>query len=135
MTRTFLVKADLGGAASSQVQLGQTMSVVVELPQVAGVSKLPLSALKENQGQTAVWLVDASSMTVKLQAVSVAGADGNEAVISAGLKPGDVVVTAGVHVLEPGQKVKWLQEPAKAGAALNPPSPATAVATTASTAK
>jgi membrane fusion protein, multidrug efflux system len=118
-TRTFLVKADLGGGASAQVNLGQTMSVVVALPQVAGVSKLPLSALKEDQGQTTVWLLDASSMTVKLQPVSVAGADGNEAVISTGLKPGDVVVTAGVHVLKTGQKVKWLQEPPKAASGAN----------------
>ncbi|MFM2450759.1 MAG: hypothetical protein RIS44_3209 [Pseudomonadota bacterium] len=135
VTRTFLVKADLGSKASDQAQLGQTMSVVVDLPQVAGVSKLPLSALKENQGQTAVWLVDASSMTVKLQAVSVAGADGNEAVISAGLKPGDVVVTAGVHVLQPGQKVKWLQEANKGQATGGAAPSAATMATTSSAAK
>lgn len=110
LTRTFLVKADLGSSASAQVNLGQTMSVVVDLPQVAGITKLPLSALKEDQGQTKVWLLDAASMTVQLQAVTVAGADGNEVVIAKGLKPGDVVVTAGVHVLIPGQKVKWLRE-------------------------
>jgi membrane fusion protein, multidrug efflux system len=131
-TRTFLVKADLGGNVSAQVNLGQTMSVVVELPPVVGITKLPLSALKENQGQTAVWLVDAASMTVRLQAVSVAGADGNEAVISKGLKPGDVVVTAGVHVLVPGQKVKWLQAASQsAGANAPAPAPAPAVATVA----
>lgn len=116
LTRTFLVKADLGGAASAQVNLGQTMTVVVDLPQVAGITKLPPSALKEDQGQTKVWLVDAARMTVQLQAVTVAGADGNEVVIAKGLKPGDVVVTAGVHVLVPGQKVKWLQEVNKTAA-------------------
>jgi membrane fusion protein, multidrug efflux system len=35
----------------------------------------------------------------------VAGADGNEMVIVAGLKPGEEVVATGVHVLSPGQKV------------------------------
>jgi membrane fusion protein, multidrug efflux system len=134
VTRTFLVKADLGASASAQVNLGQTMSVVVDLPRVAGVTKLPLSALKEDQGLTKVWLVDASSMTVQLQAVLVAGADGNEAVVSKGLKPGDVVVTAGVHVLRPGQKVKWLQENTKAAAGDNAASPA-AAATVAATSK
>jgi membrane fusion protein, multidrug efflux system len=135
VTRTFLVKADLGSSASAEVSLGQTMSVIVDLPQVFGISKLPLSALKEDQGQTKVWLVDASSMTVKLQAVSVAGADGNEAVISAGLKPGDAVVTAGVHVLQPGQKVKWLQDAKKATAAVDAASSAAAVAATSKPAK
>ena len=84
----------------------------MELPQVAGVNKLPLSALRDERGQSAVWLVDRASMTVKSQEVKLAGADGNEAVITSGLAPGQIVVTAGVHVLSPGQKVKFYVEPA-----------------------
>jgi RND family efflux transporter MFP subunit len=113
VTRTFLVKADLGDAA---VRLGQTASVSVDLPQTLGVTKLPLSALKEEQGKTIVWVVDRASMTVKSQPVQVAGADGNEAVIAAGLEPGQVVVTAGVHVLSPGQKVRFYGDPGDPGA-------------------
>jgi membrane fusion protein, multidrug efflux system len=108
VTRTFLIKADVGSAA---VRLGQTASVSVELPQAAGITKLPLSALKEEQGKTVVWVVDRSSMTVSEQPVQLAGADGNDAVVSAGLAPGQVVVTAGVHVLNPGQKVKFYVDP------------------------
>ena len=111
VTRTFLVKADLGGAASARVRLGQTATVVVELPKTTGVVKLPLSALKEEQGRSVVWVVDKASMTVKPQPVQVAGADGNEAVISAGLNAGQTVVTAGVHVLNPGQTVKFYVDP------------------------
>jgi multidrug efflux system membrane fusion protein len=106
VTRTFLVKVDLGSAASTSVRLGQTAAVQVLLPPTAGVTKLPLSALREEQGQSAVWLVDSASMTVRSQAVQLAGADGNDAVITGGLAPGQIVVTAGVHVLSPGQKVK-----------------------------
>lgn len=102
-TRTFQVKADLGQAA---VQLGQTLTVLVEGPRTEGVTKLPLSALFQEQGRSAVWLVDSASMTVRLQPVTVAGADANSAVIASGLAPGQTVVTAGVHVLSPGQKVK-----------------------------
>ena len=109
VTRTFLVKADIG--PSNSVRLGQTATVLMQMPRTAGVTKLPLSALKEEQGRTMVWLVDRETMTVKLQAVQVAGADGNEAVISAGIAPGQVVVTAGVHVLNPGQKVKFYVDP------------------------
>ena len=111
VTRTFLVKADLGAAASASVRLGQTATVVVELPKTTGVVKLPLSALKEEQGRSVVWVVDKASMTVKSQPVQVAGADGNEAVISAGLNAGQTVVTAGVHVLNPGQTVKFYVDP------------------------
>jgi len=109
VTRTFLIKADLGGA--NGVRLGQTATVLLELPQTAGVTKLPLSALREEQGKSTVWLVDRASMTVKSQPVTLAGADGNDAVISSGLAAGQVVVTAGVHVLNPGQKVKFYIDP------------------------
>ena len=112
VTRTFLVKADIGNAVVSGIRLGQTASVQAELPQTAGVTKLPLSALREEQGRSSVWLVDRQAMTVSSQVVQLAGADGNEAVISAGLAPGQIVVTAGVHVLNPGQKVKFYVDPA-----------------------
>jgi RND family efflux transporter MFP subunit len=102
-TRTFLAKADVGEAP---VQLGQTAAVLIDLPRLDGVAKLPLSAVMNQQGKTSVWLLDKPSMTVKAQPVTVAGADGNAVVISGGISPGQVVVTAGVHMLTPGQKVK-----------------------------
>jgi multidrug efflux system membrane fusion protein len=111
VTRTFLIKADIGSTVANGLRLGQTATVLMELPQVAGITKLPLSALRENQGKSAVWLVDKSNMTVKSQDVQLAGADGNEAVIAGGLMPGQIVVTAGVHVLSQGQRVKFYVDP------------------------
>lgn len=107
-TRTFLVKADVGRAV---VKLGQTATVRIESPRVAGVVRLPLAAVFEHQGAPAVWLLDTTSMTVKTQPVRVAGADGNEVVVAEGLSPGQRVVTAGTHVLTPGQKVRHYAEP------------------------
>lgn len=121
-TRTFLVKADIG---RTDMKLGQTATVVLPEAALSGVIKLPLSAVMQQQGQTAVWLLDSGTMTVKPQTVQVAGADQNEVVIAGGLKPGQTVVTAGVHVLTPGQKVKRYQPPAgpgpNAGPAAVPP--------------
>ena len=117
VTRTFTVKADIGREASNGVRLGQTATMLVEMPKTNGINKLPLSALKEEQGHTVVWLVDPTTMTVKPQPVQVAGAEGNDAVITAGLSPGQIVVTAGVHVLNPGQKVKLYVDPGAPSAA------------------
>lgn len=103
VTRTFLIKADAG---KLDVKLGQSATVVLDLPQTAGVIKLPLAAVLQQSGKTSVWVLDGPSMTVKPQAVQVAGADGNEVVLASGLTPGQEVVVAGVHVLNPGQKVK-----------------------------
>jgi membrane fusion protein, multidrug efflux system len=119
-TRTFQVKADISGAS---LQLGQTVAVVIDLPRQQGVTLLPLAAVMQQQGQSAVWLVDKNSMTVKAQPVTVVSADGNSLVVSAGLSPGQTVVTAGVHVLTPGQKVKLYDVSATAAVA---PAPAAA---------
>ena len=50
-------------------------------------------------------------MLFRSQPVAVAGADGNLVVIAGGLAPGQVVVTAGVHALTEGQKVRAYAEP------------------------
>jgi membrane fusion protein, multidrug efflux system len=101
-TRTFAVKADIGQAAA---QLGQSATVTIATPAVAGAIKLPLAAVFEQQGKSSVWLLDPTTMTVRAQAIQVAGAEGNQVVVASGLSPGQQVVSAGVHVLTPGQKV------------------------------
>ncbi len=107
-TRTFLVKADLGRTA---LELGQTVTVSIEQPPVTDISKLPLSAVMQQGSGAAVWVLDRATMTVQLQPVQVAGAEGNTVVVAAGLRPGQTVVTAGVHMLTPGQKVKFYVPP------------------------
>lgn len=115
VTRTFVVKAMLPGDLGrdeGDVVLGAT--VTVTLPSAAtssGASRvtLPTSALRHEGGVTSVWVLDPASMTVSAQAVEVRITEGNEAVISAGLKNGDQVVVSGVHALSPGQKVSLFQ--------------------------
>ncbi|MCE4553300.1 efflux RND transporter periplasmic adaptor subunit [Roseateles cellulosilyticus] len=102
-TRTFLIKADVG---KLDVKLGQSATVVLDLPQQSGVIKLPLAAVLQQSGKTSVWVLDGGSMTVRPVPVQVGGAEGNVVVIAGGLNAGQEVVVAGVHVLNPGQKVK-----------------------------
>jgi len=105
VTRTFTVK--LGLEKAEALPLGITLNV--HAPQLAGsqtnVIKVPTSALRQEGQQTTVWLFDAASSTVSSQVVQVATADGNDVVIASGLKPGQQIVSAGVHVLSPAQKV------------------------------
>ena len=113
-TRTYQIKVALS-AKDTAPPLGATVYV---LPQGLGgggaeglqVIKLPTSALRRDGNTSAVWVLDKASMTVKSQTVQIATADGNDAVIAAGLQPGMLVVSAGVHVLSPGQKVSLYQE-------------------------
>lgn len=110
VTRTFLVKADVGKA--SGFELGQSASVAFSTPlRVAGGVRVPLHALTERDGRSAVWVLDARSMTVKPQPVATADITGNIVLISQGLAPGQEIVTAGAHTLSPGQKVRRYEAP------------------------
>ncbi|MEP6791344.1 MAG: efflux RND transporter periplasmic adaptor subunit [Ramlibacter sp.] len=110
VTRTYPIKVSLDPA--SPPELGATVYVAVQSLSHIGaqVIKLPTSALKQDGNQTAVWVLDKATMTLKSQQVQIATADGNDAVIAAGLQPGMLVVSAGVHVLSAGQKVTIYQE-------------------------
>ena len=110
VTRTFGVKVSLD--AKDDLALGTTVSVVPQAFDRSGVQviKLPTSAFHQVGNASAVWVLDTASMTVRLQPVQIATADGNEVVVSAGLQPGMLVVSAGVHVLSPGQKVTIYKE-------------------------
>ncbi|MBK6867459.1 MAG: efflux RND transporter periplasmic adaptor subunit [Burkholderiales bacterium] len=121
VTRTYAVKVALAGNAPP---LGATVTVTPQHSGAQGqpVIKLPTSALWQQGQGSAVWVYDAASGTVRAQAVQVAGADGNEAVIAAGLTPGMRVVATGAHVLSPGQKVTVYQP--KTGSAPAQPAPA-----------
>lgn len=133
VTRAFQVKADLGAAPA---ELGQTAVVRLRGAPAEGVLRLPLTALREHQGGSAVWLLDAASMTVRLQPVTVAGADGNDALVAGGLAPGAEVVTAGVHLLTPGQVVtRYVEDRAPAAAPVSAPAAAPTSAPSASAAR
>lgn len=119
VTRTFAVKVAL--PTQDALALGTTVSVLPHALDRSSVQviKLPTSALRQDGKTSAVWLLDTTSMTVKLQPIQIATADGNEVVVAGGLQPGMQVVSAGVHVLSPGQKVRIYKEKL-------PPAPANA---------
>ena len=118
VTRTYQVKLALDRAET--LPLGATVTVLVShLPgSQAGAIKLPTSALRQDGASSAVWLLDEASMTVRSQAVQLGPVDGNQVVILSGLRAGQKVVSAGVHVLTAGQKVT------EYGASAQPAAPA-----------
>lgn len=128
VTRTFTVK--VGIDAASAPPLGSTAYVLPEALGHAGVAalKLPTTALRQEGQATAVWVYEADKGTVRSQPVQVATADGNEAVIVGGLVPGMQVVSTGVHVLTPGQKVAVYQQKSTQGKAVQAPSATNTIA-------
>jgi membrane fusion protein, multidrug efflux system len=105
-TRTWQVKVGIIDPPPGMA-LGSTVTGSIKLSAPPGV-EVPASALTEANGHPAVWVVDQQSKTVSLREVDVARYDPATVVISQGLETGEVVVTAGVQVLRPGQKVRLL---------------------------
>lgn len=105
-TRTWQVKVGIIDPPEG-MELGSTVTGRIKLAAPPGV-EIPASALTEADGRPAVWVVDPQSKTVSLREVDVLRHDPATVVISQGLETGDLVVTAGVQVLRPGQKVRLL---------------------------
>ena len=70
------------------------------------VMAIPASALTLSDGRPAVWVVDPVGETVALRPIETERFDPATVIVSSGLDTGEIVVTAGVQALHPGQKVR-----------------------------
>jgi RND family efflux transporter MFP subunit len=107
VTGTFAVRVRLIDPPPT-MRLGSTVTGRLRLDSAPGI-QVPATALVRAEGKTAVWVFDKSTGTVSLRNVEVGNADANTVQIASGLKPGEVVVTAGAQALRPGQKVRLLE--------------------------
>jgi RND family efflux transporter MFP subunit len=106
VTRTFRVRVGLDNPPEA-MRLGSTVTGAMTQEGAAGIA-IPASALTRAQGQPAVWIVDPKADTVSLRPIDVASYDLAQVIVGQGLEPGDVIVTAGVQSLRPGEKVRLL---------------------------
>jgi membrane fusion protein, multidrug efflux system len=106
VTRTFKVRVAVNDPPSA-MRLGATVTGRMEVDHGHGIS-LPASALTATNKNPAVWVVDPDKMTVALKPVEVLRFNPGTVVLSGGLDGGEIVVTAGVQALHPGQKVRPL---------------------------
>jgi RND family efflux transporter MFP subunit len=107
ITRTFRVRVSLSNPPAA-MRLGATVVGRMQLNPSRAIS-IPASALTEFDRQQSVWIVDPARLTVSKRKVEVFRFDPGRVVLSGGLDPSDIVVTAGVQALHPGQKVRLLE--------------------------
>lgn len=107
VTRSYRAKIALANVPAA-MRLGATVIGQANMVAPHGI-ELPGTALTMMDNKPAVWVVDPQSDEVSLRSIQVERQDSPDILVTNGLKGGERVVTAGVHALRPGQKVRLLE--------------------------
>lgn len=106
VTGTFRVRIGLDDAPDA-LRLGSAVVARALFGGEGGI-QLPATALTRSEGEPAVWVVDPETNTVSLRIIEVASYAPATVQVGHGLELGEIVVTAGVQALRPGQEVRLL---------------------------
>ncbi|MFG1478513.1 efflux RND transporter periplasmic adaptor subunit [Xanthobacter sp. V4C-4] len=117
VSRTYAARFTLDGADEA-VALGMTATVILAPKAGAAVARLPLSAVFDKGHGPQVFVVDETTHTLAARPVEVAGFTDESALVAAGVREGDKVVTLGVQTLENGQSVRTVPIRDEAGASV-----------------
>lgn len=109
VTGTFRVRMRIVNPPAA-MRLGSTVTGRMKLASAPAI-EIPTSAVVRADGRASVWVVDPKAATVSARSVELQPAgDPSRVVVNSGLTGGELVVTAGVHALRPGQKVRLLEK-------------------------
>ena len=106
-SRTYAARVALHGADASAA-LGMTAQVRFSDHDKRDKWIVPLTAIFQQGDQSAVWVV-AADHSVSLRPVQVAAYRDNGAVIASGVMAGERIVSAGVHKLNAGEKIRVIE--------------------------
>jgi RND family efflux transporter MFP subunit len=109
VSRTYAVRASIL-EPPPLLRLGMTATVTLPRFGSSPMISIPTTALFQAEKGHAVWVVK-PDLTLELRPVTVARYETERVLLTSGLANGDRVVTAGVHKLSAGQKVRLLGEP------------------------
>jgi len=103
-TRTFKVRISLVNPPSD-LKLGMTATVAVTGREEPDSVYIPISAIYQTGEKPMVWVADKG--IVILRSVKIGAFAGSDHVrVIEGLRDGDIIVTAGVHKLKEGEKIR-----------------------------
>lgn len=106
-TGTFSVRVGLKDPPDA-MRLGSTVVGSTRMS-ADRVVAIPGTALTKSGDRPAVWVVDPRTRKVALRTITVERYEASSVIVQHGLKDGDILVTAGVHTLIPGQEVRLLE--------------------------
>ncbi len=106
-SRTYAARLSLIDAGD-EVKLGMSATVRTETATGQKIV-IPNTALYTRDNATRVWLVDRATETVKPVEVTLGESTNDGVIIPNGLKAGDLLVTAGANLLQPGQRIRLVE--------------------------
>lgn len=109
LTRTYAARVAIRDP-DARVLLSMTAKVRFLHADVDARRRVPLTAIFQQEGRPAVWIVDAESK-ITLRAVSVAAYQEDTAVLDGGVNAGERIVVAGVHKLTEGEHITLVDAP------------------------
>jgi RND family efflux transporter MFP subunit len=114
-TRTYRVIYTMLQPKDVNILPGMSASIRVGVPDYKGGTdkfiRIPSSAVfMSANNETSVWLIDSKNMTLKRQPIKVSRLSDKDIHVISGLEPGQRIVTAGVHFLKEGEKVRLLKD-------------------------
>ena len=104
LARTYAARVSFDPGATN-TETGQSARVFA-LADGEAALQVPLSALHEQDGKPALWVVDPATSTVHLTPVQVGPLGEQSVPVLSGLAPDQWVVAAGVHLLLEGQRIR-----------------------------
>jgi multidrug efflux system membrane fusion protein len=116
VTRTYSARISIRGADPVLLRLGMTASVFARDVDGASAIRVPLTAVVDQDGKRQVWVVDPKTSRVALHSVALGSPQDDTVLVTGGLVGGEMVVSAGVHMLQPGQRVMLQIDSAAAAA-------------------
>ena len=106
VTRTYAARIAVS-EAGEEMEWGMSARVAAHANGNGSKIEVPIAALYSRGDQPQVLVVNGES-TVTPRSVKTGGIAGERVVIAEGLRPGELVVTAGAQLLRPGQRVRVL---------------------------
>ncbi|MBO3760839.1 efflux RND transporter periplasmic adaptor subunit [Ciceribacter sp. L1K22] len=105
-TSTGTIRVKLAIEGDPQVSLGSPVVATARYTPVDTI-ELPWSAIASDAGRPAVWIVDPQTSKVSLRPVEILVYGSESFSVRSGLKPGEIVVTAGTKFISDGDVVAY----------------------------
>ncbi|QGU87188.1 efflux RND transporter periplasmic adaptor subunit [Erwinia sorbitola] len=120
LTRTFEARYVLEGALAN-APLGSTVTLHIADDKIPGqLTQVPLAAIYDPGKGPGVWSISGKPAKVSWRSVQVQGLGDDAARVTGSLKPGELVVALGAHLLHDGETVRTIQQGDDSVAGRNP---------------